>query len=42
MGGILLGLAPQIAIWNTINQWSYIIFRMLNPPIEDFLATVLI
>ena len=38
----------QIEIWNSINQWFSSIFRMSslpaqtrNPPIEDFLATVL-
>ena len=53
--GSLVGLAPQtklqapqIEIWNTLNQWSFCQIlecqaplRKRNPPIEDFLVTVL-
>jgi len=32
---------PQIKIWNTTNQWSFCQFLECQPPIEDFLTTVL-
>jgi len=46
--GALVGLAPQIETWNTINKWGLVNFIMSSPPkqtqsppIENFLATVL-
>ena len=48
-GGTLVGLSPQtklqtpqIEIWNIISWWNFCQIWMSIPPVDDFLATVLV